>query len=401
MNIIKYVTHQSEGKGKADGATPESAAYFLDETFWSNIQKALHSNNIKVIFLRGDYTQGKLILYNIGHLGHFLYLEGDGVEQVTFSQPANVWYGILIDVVRCYNIIFRNLAFTNIGQINFAVRIIGSSRNIQFENCTWIDIPGALFGAVGVLGDNVPEFEITNEHPEYITFRDCSFYRVGLDSHAHMIYNSHHCQYIKVINCHFEDCSGEYVRFRDGVDHCVVYGCTFISTGTFPKDKPINRPFVAIPLFNDCKPGSENCPDPKEHFEYEYFGTNFIIAHNVFNYCVNDLAGNLKYSIEFLHWGFDPPCRRHLLNQQEGQVFESGLSSEFRKNFLKDNCGIDMNKVIVYGNQFIHVSKQVAFESRTYFPGVKANGWEGNVDISDLVNKDSIITPPIWSLLFL
>ena len=59
-----------------------------------------------------------------------------------------------------------------------------------------------------------------------------------------MAYNAYDPKHIRFVDCHFEDCAGDYVRFRDGTDFGVVVGCTFKSTGNY---RNVNMPFISKP----------------------------------------------------------------------------------------------------------------------------------------------------------
>jgi hypothetical protein len=217
-----------------------------------------------------------------------------------------------------------------------------------------------------------------------------------------MMYNSHHIQHVLIQNCYFEECVGDYIRFRDNTDNCVVQGCVFKSTGKV-YEKPY--PFLSISVFNDCKPGSlttspdcsreePSCPDPEVDPQYEYFGTNFVFADNQFLY---ESGGGRRFAIAFIHAGWDPPGRFHLFTADEGNILEKG-SVRSKRRLLKRYCGIDTDRVIVYDNVFQGEAKKAVFESYPAYCATsewQAKG-ENAVDIFDLFNPDSVSQPSQW-----
>src|SRR5439155_8968122 len=169
----------------------------------------------------------------------------------------------LVELRSCRNIQLIGLNFVGPERLGAVVKI-DNCQNIVLDHCTWTDLTGVFYSAVSPV------------HPETrdITIANCAFTRVGSGSHAHMIYNAYGPQRINVIDCRFEDCAGDFVRFRDRTDYSVVYGCSFKCTGNY---REVNPPFITVPLFNDDNPASQPA-----HPNYEYFGTHFIFANNTF-----------------------------------------------------------------------------------------------------------------------
>jgi hypothetical protein len=390
--------------GTGSGTSENSPALYTSSNFWADIKNKLSNEAVKVFFLNGIYNSPLPLPDEIGNPIYQLILEARSSNGVVFwvpeDDPPQDYIPCTSDdrkkqVERilfnnCQNIILSQFLFTGSGSIGYVVRLVGTTKNITIENCTFEDMPRVIYGVTGVHGGH-------RNDVHHITYRECHFKAAGCDGHAHMMYHAYVAHHIQVLNCTFEDCAGDYVRFRDKVDYCVVSNCSFISSGLYPKDAPASPPFVAMPLFNDCKPGTTTgdpkCPDPLEDLQYEYFGTNYVITTNKFLYNNHPPEGN-PYAIGFYHFGFDPPGRNHLMTAVEGWILEHGTADE-RKALLKENCGIDCDKVKVYGNQYSGAEKKVAFGSNTDY-GAISKGWEGYVDIEDLVNEDKIVSPPRW-----
>src|SRR5699024_6882817 len=120
--------------------------------------------------------------------------------------------------------VIDGLHFTGNGSINYVLRftrIPGGAiptTNITLMNSSFIDMEGIIYGATGC----------SYEETSHITFKQDTFKRIGKAGTAHMIYNAYGADHIYVMDCHFEDCRGDYVRFRDDCDYGLVSGCTFL-----------------------------------------------------------------------------------------------------------------------------------------------------------------------------
>lgn len=363
-----------EARNSGDGTTQENVALYTDVEFWERVQNELEKSPVTVQLLKGEYVNGTLKLQNMGHPENRLVIEGASDRGTAFrilsekGQPANTGF----HMTGCQNITVRNLYFTGPGHTGYISVFNGT--HILVENCAWIDLPNMRYGSTGV----------HREKAHHITFRNCTFKRVGVTGGAHMMYNAYGSHHLYLIDCYFEDCAGDYVRFRDLVDYCVVERCTFKSTGNWPPDDPGHRAFIAIPLFADANPGDE------------WFGTHFVIKNNTFIYEKPDADG-MQISIRFGHKGFDPPELHHLMTPEEGEILEKG-TPEQKKAILKVNCNIDTNEVRVFGNTYKNVENQATFSSYAAY-GAKSKGWEGRVDIFDLLNHEK--GTPQWEVDFL
>lgn len=364
---VRWVAPEARGSG--DGATDENAAQYTDAEFWRPVQAALEEQPVTVRFLRGDYVTGALTLDGIGHPDYRLTIEGDSAGGTSFKalNADDGKSGTGFFLRGCQNVTVRYLNFTGPGEMSYISQV--QAKNILFEHCTWIDLPNMKFGATGT----------TRDTTEHVAWKSCTFKRVGVQGGAHMIYNAYGPQHVYVIDCIFEDCAGDYVRWRDHTDYSMASGCTFRSTGTWPPAKPVHATFISIPLFADKDPGDE------------WFGTHFVVRNNKFIYEEKDAPG-ARTAISFLHRGFDPPGRHHLMTPEEGAILEKGAPEE-KKALLKKNCNIDTSEVCVFGNVYENVLTKAAFSSGAAY-GAESKGWQGTVDIFDLLNHES--ATPGW-----
>ena len=370
-----YIAPTQQGTG--DGQTETDAAQYTNEAFWHNVQTMLNQHPVTVHFLPGDYIQSPLRLAKLGHPKNRLTLLGSDktVFKIHSTDPKKPNTGFHI-AAGCQNITVENLHFTGNGTVGYISHVRGS-QNIHFKNCTWIDLPNIIYGATGTAPSKRSTPETASEtDTHHITYENCTFKRVGTKGGAHMIYNAYGPQHIYVINSHFEDCAGDYVRFRDLTDYCIVTGSTFTSTGTYPPNNPIHRPFISMPLFSDVDPGDE------------WFGTHFFFAHNTFTYQGQQEMDGEKIPIKFYHKGFDPPQRRHLLTADEGTVLENG-SPQDKKTLLKTNCAIDTDQIHVFENTYSGIAVRAVYGCEAAY-GAQSKGWEKSADIFALFNSQVI-----------
>ena len=374
-----YVSPEERGDGGAE--SPATAAYFRNMDFWALVNQAVQKEPVVVNFLGGTYlvsSEAKqamptLALSGLGHDRHLLTLQGADEGNVVFTRHADdprkgkTGPGFF-KITRSQNVRVRNFEFTAEQPIGYATHF-GGNKNVVVEKCRWIDLPGVYYGATGTAG------ELT----DHVTLRDCVFQRVGSGGHAHMAYNAYDPKHIRFIRCHFEDCAGDYVRFRDGTDFGVVVGCTFKSTGTY---RNVNVPFITVPLFNDDDPSKQ-----KKSPNYEYFGTHFLIFDNTFHYANENPKGS-RVALRFHHSGFDPPGRNHLLTIEQARLLETGTPSE-KKAFMRDNFGIDTDHVHFFNNRFIGVEPNVEYRSAAAY-GAQSKGWSGIVNITDTINRSEV-----------
>ncbi|NGM60836.1 hypothetical protein G5B30_02780 [Sphingobacterium sp. SGG-5] len=359
-----YVAPSPRGIG--DGSSEENAADFLSAVFWDGIRKQLLSKPVEVQFVKGyyerAYVEKGLAFERIGHPEHRLILRGG--KSVNFPVlPGYEKRNTLVSFHGAQNITFSDFHFMGDGAINYVVAVrtpsgFPPSKNILIENCTWTDMRGTEYGATGC------HYEGTTD----VTYKNCTFRRIGNGTGAHMMYHAYGPNRINVIDCHFENCTGEYVRFRDRSDFAMVKNCTF------KRDEGwIGAAFISIPNYNDVDPGDE------------YFGVNYSFTGNVFQ--------NTRYAIQFRHTGFSPTEYNYLLTAEEGAILENGTKPE-KVKLLKDNFGLDVSKIRIADNSYDGIyDKHVSINSGVLY-GAESLGWTGTVDITNIF--DSTIPPFDW-----
>lgn len=95
----------------------------------------------------------------------------------------------------------------------------------------------------------------------------------------------------------------------------------------------------------------------------------------------------------FHNSGFSPPEWNYLLTRDEGQILQSGTAVE-KKNLLRENFGIEPDKVRVYNNSFSsRITRQFALITLPAY-GATSRGFSGSGDISGLFNTQA--TPFDW-----
>lgn len=384
-----FVAPAAQGNG--DGTGRENAADFRAGAFWQGLNGRLAAGPVTVVLLAGTYVVSEdrarrmppLEIERVGHERHPLVIEGERAGEVVFTRhagdkkvgdyPRAVRAGLkgpgLFFLRHARNTTVRNLTFTAPEvPMGYATNFAGG-RDLTIEHCHWHDLQGVYFGATGTAGAET----------DHVTFRQCRFERVGSGGHAHMIYNAYDPLHIRVIDSHFEDCAGDYLRFRDGTDYGVVFGCTFRSTGKYVGT---HQPFIAVPLFNDDNPAQ-----PKTTPNYEYFGTHFLIAGNRFSYATEEKP-ETRIAVVFHHSGFDPPGRRHLLDPTEAQILRAGTPAE-RRALLRRNLGLEVENVHVYANEYERVAQRGVYRCSSAY-GSRARGGEGRFEIDDLFNPEPV-----------
>lgn len=373
--MIFYAAPAALGDG--DGSSAANAADFQDMSsggFWlGRVANSLATEAVTVILLAGTY-RGNVVFSGFGNSEHRMTLRGVSRDEVLFNIDDPDSLSEVFKWSKCQNWTVRDFSITGNGALGYVFRIYNESLNFWVENIRWFDIPNVIYGACGA------------HDSRKVIFNLCSFERIGTNSGAHMMYHANNGEDIRILSCHFKDCSGDYVRFRNHVDRGVVSNCSFVDTGTYQPggNAAVSRPFIAMPLFNDCEPGSANCPDPNQSNQYEYFATQYIFSHNSFVYPGTVTAGD-AVCIRFLHKGWDPPGKNHLLTAAEGAVL-TGNNSAAKKALLLSNLGIDMDTIKVYGNSYQNEDSRFQLTSGPAY-GAPNLGWNSSADIFDLVNS--------------
>jgi hypothetical protein len=365
----------------ADPARAESftanAANLSDLAFWRRVNAALRLGPCEVVLTEKVYAAASsspdhatFRIDRVGDAHNRLTIRPAAAGQATFSDdPADTARNVLLEFRDCQNLTLRDLTFTTPQSVASALSL-QDVRHVVVEGCRFIDLPQAFYSAMSV----------THEKTDDVVVRGCTFRRVGVGGTTHMIYGAYGVQRLSVVECDFTDCAGEFVRFRDESDYGVVFGCTFTSTGTYRNANPA---MISVPLFNDDDPASRPA-----HPNYEYFGTHFLFANNQFKY--GDAgARNNRFGVSFLHSGFDPPGRTHLLTKAQAATLASGSPDE-RRAVLKDHCGIELENVHIFGNRYEGVGKKLVYQAYPAF-GAKSRGFAGIVDLSDLINETHVV----------
>jgi hypothetical protein len=341
----------------------------LNSAFWSNVQTLLQSNPVDVVFADGTYNLTSTIsLTNIGHATNNLELKCATIGSAVITGSI----AKLMGLSNCKNILIHRLKFT--GPVTDYALTIQSSQDVTVAYCRFEDMPSVYYGAVGA------HYATSNN----IIIRQNVFSKVGLDSHCHMIYGAYGVKRLKVINNTFTDCPGAFVRFRgDNSTHGVVYGNTFVSTGTYKSSNPI---FVEVPVFNDVNPGDEK------------FGTSFMITNNSFSYST---SGNqtTRYALVFHHSGYNPTGRTHMISAADAATLGSSSSTVAAKRaIMLTNMGLDGTKILFGGNTNTNVAANVSYRCQGGFGAVAP--WTGIINIGTTVTATGLATSYAEALAF-
>jgi len=362
-----YVANVVQGTG--DGSSAENAADFLSTELWDKIRRQLLSESVEVQFLDGEYERAYLerglVFERIGHPENKLVLKGG--DNVLFPlKEGERTKSYIIDFRGAQNIEMNGFHFTGNGSINYVVRFTRiadkslPTKNIILKNSSFIDMEGIVYGASGC----------SYEETSHITYQNVTFKRIGVASSAHMIYNAYGTSHIYIFDCHFEDCMGDYVRYRAGSDYGIVKNCVFLKSSN---DFTGNM-FIAWPQFNSRPPVGD-----------EYFTSNHVIVDNEFS---NKTYNTTTNALAFFHSGFSPPEWNYLLTRDEGGILQSGTVFQ-KKQLLKDNFGIDTDKIRIHGNLFSsRITRQLAMSTRVNY-GAVSKGWVGDGDITATINTRS------------
>jgi hypothetical protein len=380
--IVYYVAPEAVGAG--DGSDPANAAYFRNMQVWSAAQKSLEQSPVIVNFLPGDYifsknlkngqSRDRLTLQYLGHDEHVLIIQGMYQEGTIFmsdpKEQPNESLAIDLLFFEGKNAIIRNLHFTGSQYMNYPTKFYGS--HVLIEDCTFIDLPRVVYGATGA------HYQRTS----HITWRNNIFKRIGYRSGSHMIYNAYDPTYIYIVENYFEDCAGEYVRFRDSTDYVVAYGNTFKSTGTYTN---YNMPFLSVPLFNDDNPAN-----PGANPNYEYFGTHFVVANNTFTYPDNN-SGGTRLVFRFYQSGWNPPGVQYYLTAAEANTLKNG-TLEQKRALMQSHLGLDAQQIYFYGNAYIGKNSKplVEFQAVPNY-GETSRGFTGAIDITSTLNTTPVV----------
>lgn len=372
---IHYVAPEARGDGS--GRDRDNPAKWSDRAFRDEVHEALEKGDVTMLFLNGTYyvsseEERELPSFSFrgtGHDRHRLILRGESPNGVWLARhPEDPDRGNegpdLLEFRDCHNVAMSQLHFTAPeGQwIDYTTRLT-RCRDFLVDGCSWVDMPNVHYGATGV----------HREESDGVTYRNCRFVRIGRRSGAHMAYNAWAPKRTSYINCLFEDCAGDYVRFRSGSEYNVVAGCIFRSTGNHVNE---HMPFIAAPVFNPEGRG-------------EVFGTNFLIFDNIFIYA-SESRPDSRIAFLFHHSGYDPPERRHLLGGEEARVLRSGSVEEKRK-LLRETLGIDPAKVHVFNNRYHNVAHRGVYRMHPRYGAEEESALGDTIlDISDTFSSEEV-----------
>lgn len=378
---IHYVAPEARGDGS--GRNRENPAKWSDRAFRDEVYDALEQDDVTMFFLNGTYYVSSeeekelpsFSFRNTGHERHRLILRGESPKGVWLARhPDDPDRGNqgpdLLEFRDCHNVSISRLNFTAPENqwMDYPVRFT-RCQEILVDSCSWVDIPNAHYGATGV----------HREESDRVTYRNCRFVRIGRRGGAHMAYNAWAPRRTAYIHCLFEDCAGDYVRFRSGSEYNIVAGCVFRSTGNHVNE---HMPFISVPVFNPEGRG-------------ETFGTNFLIFDNIFIYATEARPAT-RIAFLFHHSGYNPPGRRHLLDAGEAEVLRSG-SVDARRELLEKNLGVDTSKVHVFNNRYRNVAHRGVYRMHPRY-GAESEIGDALFDIDDTFSSEAVVENPGESL---
>jgi hypothetical protein len=341
--------------GTGDGSSQANAASYLNTAFWSTVQSQLQNNTVTVNFLAGAYSANTLGFTNVGNPLHQLILSSVAPHGAVFNPNANP----IIQIVGSQNIELNGLYFT--GPVSYwAVYCIPNylnpCRNIEFNNCWFSNLTNAYYAAIGLL-NGTRDVQVYN----------CNFTNITYGDHAHMIYAPHDIESVVVSNCVFQDCvSGDYLKFRDDSEYCVVENSTFISTM-----KSSGWPFISQDLYNETN--SDSAGD-------EFFGTYFQVSSNSFTYQVSGGTGPYS-SMHFMNDSWPPQSYYCALTSSQASQLGSGGTS-YQRSFLETNMGIIASSVKIFGNTYSGASTYLMDYEYLHDDSTSPyNGWTGTVNL--------------------
>jgi len=343
--------------GTGDGSSSANAASYLNSSsFWPAVQSQLQNNTVTVNFLAGTYAANTLGFTNMGNPLHQLILSSVTPQGAIFNPNANP----IIQFVGSQNIEVSGLELT--GPVaDWALYCIPNylapCRNIEINNCWFVNLTNAYYAAIGLL-NGTRSIQVLN----------CTFTNLSYGDHAHMIYAPHDIEDVVVSNCVFQDCvSGDYVRFRDDSEYCVIENCTFLSTL-----KTSAWPFVSAELYNETN--SDSAGD-------EFFGTYFQLSNNSFTYKVTGGSGPYS-SLHFMDDSWSPQSYYCDLTSAQASQLGSG-SVSFQASFLQTNFGITASGIKIYGNTYSGVTYHMDYQYLHDDTTSPYNNWTGTVNLNN------------------
>ncbi|MEN6387029.1 MAG: right-handed parallel beta-helix repeat-containing protein, partial [Phycisphaerales bacterium] len=361
-----YVAPAAQGTG--DGSSSANAAQYWNETFWSNVETILGSDDVKVIFADsseyGNNLTSRKALYfiNFGNPSKKVTLSGT-------SEAGTIWnhtsttndQDYFIKLEGCQNIEIEKMTFKG-NVLKWGVSLAPNSRkparNIIIDQCTFKNLTSSYYGALGV-SDATRDVWVTN----------CTFNNVGVGPTAHMIYGSE-SRNINISGCSFTNCSDTYLKIRKDSDYWTISNSTFTSTAS-----AYDYPFLDICTLNSTSDTYDPL-DPMEYFGYH-------IKVNDCSFSAYSSSNGID-AVMFHGMGYDAYDYENngiRLDATEGAILESGTISN-KRDVMWDNLGIRGGKVVMYNNTFTNIRNQESYVYELAWNSTSA-GWVGDADIYD------------------
>ena len=349
----------------------------LGTSFWDNVQASLATGPVDVVFADGVYTRTSAVnLSGRGHASNLLTLKtASTVGGASFTGNIS---STLLTLSGCQNITLLRLKFTG-DKPGYAVSIL-DGQDITIDNCLFTDMHTLTYGALGI-----------HNTSNNVIVKNCTFSRIGTGAGAHMIYSANNNERLFIISNTFTDCSGAFLKFRNGTHRAVVYSNNFTSHGTYDttaQPSGPNPPFIQVAAINDVNPGDE------------YIATKFVVTKNIFTFGTLGTQTNLK-NFSFQVNGFSPADRNYWISSAQASTLGGGTVSE-RRAIMSSELGL-IGDYIHYGGNTNTNGNTDYNVSYGLWDGNFANcnpGWQGTVSIGPAVNAGGMPTTEAEALAY-
>ena len=341
----------------------------LGTAFWDGVQASLASGPVDVIFADGTYTRtASISLSGRGHATNRLTLKTAvtvGGAVFTGNIASN-----LMTLSGSQNITLLRLKFTG-DKPGYAVSI-SSSNDITLDNCQFIDMRTLTYGALGV-----------HNSSNNVLILHSTFTRIGTGAGAHMIYSANNTERLFVIHNTFTDCSGSFIKLRNGTHRSVIYDNNFTSNGNYDlvaQPTGPNPPFIQVIGINDVNPGDE------------YMGTKFVVTKNDFTFATIGTQTNLK-NLSFQVNGFSPADMDYWITSTEANTLNGGTVTQ-KRAIMDTNLGLIGDYIHFGGNVNTNGNNDYNVSYGVWdgdFPSCTPP-WQGTVSIGSAVNAGGMPT---------
>lgn len=316
----------------------------LSTTFWDNVQASLATGPVDVVFADGVYTRSSAItISGRGHATNLLTLKtASTVGGASFTGNIS---SSLLSISASQNIKLLRLKFTG-DKPGYAVSIL-DGQDITIENSRFVDMHTLTYGALGV-----------HNTSNNVIVKNCTFSRIGTGAGAHMIYAANNTERLFIISNVFTDCSGSFIKFRNGTHRSVVYNNNFTSHGTYDitaQPSGPNPPFIQVSAINDVNPGDEHIAD------------KFVVTANTFTFGTLGTQTNLK-NLSFHVNGFSPADRNYWISSTQASTLNSGTVTQ-KRAVMSSELGLN--------GEYIHYGGNTNTNGNTDF-NVSYGVWDGN-----------------------